>query len=160
MAKECEMVEIYTDGSCHTQEKIGGWAALIIANGQKTAISGIAQSTTHNRMELTAVIKSVGYVIAHFSGSTTIHIYTDSQYVAGLSNRKMKLIQGEMTTKKGSLIQNADLITELWTLEEVIEMEFTKVKAHQKKGETINHNIEVDKMARALVRKALAGLGR
>ena len=30
------IIDIYTDGSCNPQYKIGGWAALIFNNGEKT----------------------------------------------------------------------------------------------------------------------------
>ena len=34
------MIKIYTDGSCLENPGNGGWAAIIINNGQKTQIKG------------------------------------------------------------------------------------------------------------------------
>ena len=31
-------IEIYTDGSCHSQQLIGAWAALVFINGKKTIL--------------------------------------------------------------------------------------------------------------------------
>ena len=44
--------EIYTDGSCHTQQCIGAWAAIILIDQQKIVLSGRENDTTHNRMEI------------------------------------------------------------------------------------------------------------
>ena len=45
------MIEIYTDGSCLENPGNGGWAAIIILNGNKKKISGSEKNTTNNRME-------------------------------------------------------------------------------------------------------------
>ena len=59
-----DLVEIYTDGSCHTQFLIGAWAAIIFISGEKIILSGIENYTTHNRMELMAVIKALEFIRA------------------------------------------------------------------------------------------------
>ena len=57
-----QLAEIYTDGSCHTQKRIGAWVAIILTGTEKKVLSGIVQDTTHNRMELYAVIKGIEYI--------------------------------------------------------------------------------------------------
>jgi len=54
--------EIYTDGSCHTQLCIGAWASIILVDDKKIVLSGKEFNTTHNRMEILAVIKSIKYL--------------------------------------------------------------------------------------------------
>ena len=43
------MIKIYTDGSCLENPGNGGWAAIIIINGQKTQIKGSKKNTTNNQ---------------------------------------------------------------------------------------------------------------
>lgn len=149
-------VIVYTDGSCHTQLRIGGWAALIFIEGNKHILTGTAQDTTHNRMELTAVIDAIKYISLNISNVLGVHIYSDSQYVVGLTERKQKLSNDDFITKKGNKLQNADLMKELWLLEDSLDVTFEKIKAHQKQTEAINHNIEADKLSRQIVRGAVA----
>ena len=52
------MIKIYTDGSCIGNPGNGGWAAIIIENGNKTRIKGSKKDTTNNQMELLAPIKA------------------------------------------------------------------------------------------------------
>ena len=53
------MIKIYTDGSCLENPGNGGWAAIIINNGQKTNIKGSKKNTTNNQMELLAPIEAL-----------------------------------------------------------------------------------------------------
>ena len=48
---------VWTNGSCNAKGRHGrgGWAALIEQAGTFREISGSADDTTHNRMELTAI---------------------------------------------------------------------------------------------------------
>ena len=47
------MIKIYTDGSCLENPGNGGWAAIIINNGQKTNIKGSKKNTTNNPVSYT-----------------------------------------------------------------------------------------------------------
>ena len=58
-----QQIEIYTDGSCHTQICIGAWASIILIGNEKINLSGVVENTTHNRMEILAVIKALDYFI-------------------------------------------------------------------------------------------------
>jgi len=109
-------------------------------------------------MELTAVIKAVEYAQEMYP-KAILHIISDSQYVIGLKERKEKLSGAGFITKKGNEIQNADLVQRLLLLEEQVAITFTKIKAHQRQGAIVNHNIEVDKLSRKIVRDAVAATG-
>jgi ribonuclease HI len=145
----------YTDGSCHTRLKTGAWASIIILGAEKIKLSGIVQNTTHNRMEITACIETIEYILKEKTDFKEIHIYTDSQYVVGLLERKKKLKAANFITKKGNSIQNPDLVQKIIYLIENYHVKLIKVKAHQKENETENPNIEVDKMVRRLLRQNL-----
>ena len=65
-------ITIYTDGACdiHADNQPGGWAAILLAideNGKvirEKVISGGAENTTNNQMELQAVIEGLKSGIA------------------------------------------------------------------------------------------------
>jgi len=144
---------IYTDGSCHTQLLTGAWAAIIFIDEEKVVLTGEATGTTHNRMELMAVIKAISYVQDNHPTVTAIHIISDSQYVVGLTDRSEKLTAHNFTTKKGTQISNADLVKTLLQYIAELPLTFTKIKAHQKKDNELNFNIVADKLSRSIVRK-------
>ncbi|MGZ8558741.1 MAG: RNase H family protein [Chitinophagaceae bacterium] len=147
--------EVYTDGSCHTQLKAGVWVAIIFIGNEKKILSATVTDTTHNRMELTAVIKSIQFLKTQYRFITTIRIITDSQYVTGLPARKEKIVLSDFTTAKENLMQNADLVKTFLQLLSSISVEFIKIKAHQKKTDIINYNREADILSRKLLRKAV-----
>ncbi len=155
MTPHNETIEIYTDGSCHTQLNIGAWAALLLIGDKKIMLSGKEICTTHNRMELTAVIKAIEYVQKNFNKTGALTIVSDSQYVVGLTARKEKLTRLYFATKKGNEIRNASLVKQLLDYTDSLTIQFIKIKAHQKKTDTINYNIEVDKLSRKIVREAV-----
>lgn len=144
-------IKIYTDGSCHTQLLYGAWAAIIFINGKKTILHGEESDTTHNRMELQAVIKAVEFVEENGFGREEIQVCSDSQYVVNLLTRKEKLKHKKFITNKGTSIQNVDLVKRLIDQIEHFDLYFTKIKAHQKDGDEINR--EVDLIVRKQVRK-------
>jgi ribonuclease HI len=156
---EQNIIKIFTDGSCNTQHNIGAWASILLKDDEKTLISGEVDDTTNNRMELTAVIKAIEYADVHFRNSLLV-VYTDSQYVQRIPERMEKLKRNNFITKKGELLPNTDLVKILIHLIENHLIEFRKIKAHQKEeinnpDSNINHNIEVDILARHIVREAV-----
>lgn len=152
------IVEIYTDGSCHTQHRIGAWVAIFFIAGEKIILSGQELDTTHNSMELIAVIKAIGYLQQLNIKITSIIIITDSQYVTGLQARAQKFTAQKFETKKGNAIGNVNLVKELLILINAMPVAFVKIKAHQKKTAVVNYNIEADKLSRNIVRQAVKKL--
>ena len=146
-----QTIQIYTDGSCHTQQLIGAWAAILFIGDKKIILKDIETDTTHNRMELQGVIKAIEYLKENNLAENGIEVYSDSQYVVNLLVRKQKLKQKNFLTKKGTPIQNADLVQKLIKQIELYGISFVKVKAHQKDGDKINR--EVDILVRQLVRQ-------
>ena len=78
-------VTLVVDGGCTTQaDKVpGSWAVLLVAHKSdgttvEKVLSGSAENTTNNRMELTAVIEGLR-ALKHIG--VTVEIVCDSQYV-------------------------------------------------------------------------------
>jgi ribonuclease HI len=118
-------------------------------------IKGIAKNTTHNRMELQAIINAVEYLSLHVVSFDQIEVYTDSQYAVNLTTRKQRIIAHNYLTKKGSVLQNTDLLKVLFNLFETMPLKLIKVAAHQPADYNNNHNRKVDLMVRALMRETI-----
>lgn len=68
---------IYTDGSCLGNPGPGGWGAVVIVETKCIELSGGAERTTNNRMELTGAIQA----LSALRGPHIVRLYTDSQYL-------------------------------------------------------------------------------
>ncbi len=71
------VVTIYTDGSALRNPGPGGYAAVILANGERREISGGFRYTTNNRMELTACIQA----LRALPEGSQVKLISDSRYV-------------------------------------------------------------------------------
>jgi ribonuclease HI len=148
---------VYTDGSCHTQLLVGAWAAIVFIQDKKITLHGVETGTTHNRMELLAVIGAIEHIDHEHSLHKKIMVHSDSQYVVNLLTRKEKLKARNFITNKGTPIQNEDLVKQLINQIETHNLEFVKIKAHQKDGDKWNR--EVDFLVRKLVRESIGNNG-
>lgn len=72
-------ITIYTDGSCQTQTRIGGWATVLTSGTYRKVLSGSTEETTVNAMELMAAVNGLK---ALKGANQTVTLVTDSQYVA------------------------------------------------------------------------------
>ncbi len=123
---------IYTDGGCTGNPGPGGWAAVFLQNGQVIKeLSGGAESTTNNRMELTAVIKALEWLIHNNEALTGAEIHTDSQYVQKGITEWMKgwIAKGWKTAAKKP-VKNKDLWMHLNTLNRQVKLNWYWVKGH------------------------------
>ena len=152
-------IAIYSDGSCDPLKKVGGWAAIIFQKNKKTIINGYAPGTTNQRMELTAIIRSLEAIQTDDLSGVQIKIYSDSQYAIKLPARKDKLKAGSFLTKRGVPVRNADLLAVLIKYIESMNIEFIKVKAHQKTASSPDFSREADMLSRKIMRKHLLSLG-
>ena len=70
-------VTLYTDGACSGNPGPGGWGAILEFNGIEKELCGGAESTTNNRMELTAVSEG----LKALKEPCIVERYSDSKYV-------------------------------------------------------------------------------
>lgn len=70
-------VVIYTDGACRGNPGPGGWGALLTAQGKSRSLSGFAEQTTNNRMELMAALEALNAL----TRPATVVLWTDSEYL-------------------------------------------------------------------------------
>jgi len=132
------MIKIYTDGSCLTNPGNGGWAAIIIKEGENKEISGSEKDTTNNRMELLAPINA----LKKMSPNEQIEIYTDSKYVKlGITEWINKWVVNNWKTSKKEDVKNKDLWNELYNLNKSLDIKWNWVKAHA--GNKINEKVDL-----------------
>ena len=114
---------VYTDGSCIGNPGPGGWAAIIINDGNQKIIKGRSSSTTNNRMELTAIVKALSSI----PEGSNVTIYSDSQYITDMFNKGWIYNWAERNWKK---VKNKDLVVRLYMLTRTRNVTFVKVEAH------------------------------
>ena len=121
-------VTLYTDGACSGNPGVGGYGAVLMYNGHEKRISGALPETTNNRMELTAVIEGLRCL----NQPCEVDVYSDSAYTVNAFNsgwvHGWKRAGWDKPDKKPVL--NSDLWQELYTLTEVHNVHFNKVKGH------------------------------
>ena len=144
MGKEMtiETIIIYTDGSCDTNPGPGGWAALVIIDGEEKMLCGSAPASTNNRMELKAAIEALKSIETR----NPIVLYTDSQYLKKGVMEWMENWKSRNWRRKGGKLANVDLWKELSKEIGRHSIEWRWVKAHA--GH--KYNERVDRKARQL----------
>ena len=155
LVQEHDFVQVITDGSASPRYKTGAWAAVLLIGSEKTLLSDTAEDTSQHAMELTAVIRSLQYLQAHYQNVFEIHLYTDSAYVLNLNKRKRRLLRNDFITGKGTQVKHKELIRQFFHLSEGYGLKLSKVEGHSKQGlsEITDYQREVDKLSRKLLRK-------
>ena len=123
-----KIVTLYTDGACSGNPGPGGWGAILEYMGHEKELCGGEESTTNNRMELTAVIMG----LSSLKEPCIVELYSDSKYVIdGLEKgwaaswKKKGWIKSD---KKPAL--NPDLWDQLLELTGKHQMRYHWVKGH------------------------------
>lgn len=144
---ECKHLFAYTDGSCNTQTGDGGWAYLLVYNGQRKEAAGYEAGTTNNRMELTAAVRA----LSALREPCRVTLTTDSQYL------KKAFTEGWLaswqrkgwTTAARTPVKNQDLWRALLALAARHQLEWRWTQGHAGHCE----NERVDQLALAARRR-------
>ena len=158
------MIHIYTDGACSGNPGPGGWAYLIIRNGEKGAGKfsllaenwGAELATTNNRMELQAVISALKAFFTQFqsgnrAAAEKVTIYTDSQYVQkGMTEWLASWKSKGWKTSGNKPVKNQDLWQCLDVLAKNFPIDWVWIKGHA--GNEYNERCD------ALTQKAIASI--
>jgi ribonuclease HI len=154
---------IYTDGSCLSRPRRGGYAFRLVA------VDDAGEEVTHdynppgragatnNEMELLACVEALKLVTGRWSPVSRdsyrkIVVYTDSLYVHhNVYNAEVVWPGNKWMTRDGEPVMSPDLWKDLVRLKQRAgRVEFRKVKAHK----TNAHNKAVDKLAKESARMA------
>ena len=145
------MIKIYTDGACSGNPGPGGWGFVIIDGENTRSFSGSEDSTTNNRMELTAAIKAIESVDI----GTTITLHTDSTYVQkGITEWIINWKKNNWISSAKKPVANKDLWIKLDEYNLSRDIRWTWVKAHQSddSNDSIYNNM-ADKLATGAITK-------
>ena len=123
-----EEITIYTDGACSGNPGPGGWGIVVIADGVAKQLSGGEPMTTNNRMELTAVIKS----LSALKEPCSVTLTTDSQYVVNSVTKGWvyNWAKKNWIKEKNTPVPNRELWQELLPLLSRHEVKFVWVRGH------------------------------
>lgn len=152
---------LFTDGSVDVQSKIGYGAVLCISNDElfsqelKQRIQTKRfENTSSTKLELQTLI----WALAELElGDQKIIIYTDSQNITQLLERRQRLEKSYFRSKSGELLNNYELYKEFFQMIDLLNCKIVKVKGHQptKYKNEIEHVFTlVDKASRKALRQA------
>lgn len=141
-----KIVNIYTDGACSGNPGPGGWGAVLIYEDHEKEISGYAEDTTNNRMEMTAAIEALNYL----KDPCNINLYTDSNYLKdGITKWIINWKKNRWRTSNGKPVKNQELWQELEQA-----MSRHKINWHWVKGHANNkYNIIADILATKAIKR-------
>ena len=129
---------IYTDGGCSGNPGPGGWAYIIKTDEIEKSRSGGDTYTTNNKMELTAVIKSLEAILKDpLLVNKSIDLHTDSQYVKnGITSWINNWIRNGWKTAAKKPVKNKELWMELKEVSDQLTINWKWVKGHA--GDPLN----------------------
>ena len=153
---------LFTDGSVHVQSGIGYGAYLLVDNIEtpldvlKDRVEIVRfEETSSTKLELQTLL----YAFSRIPKSVgKIEIYSDSQNILGLLQRRKRLEGNNFYSKGNRLFNNAELYREFFRMINHFHCEFIKVKGHKKSSQ--KDEIEriftlVDRASRSALRKEL-----
>jgi ribonuclease HI len=152
---------VFTDGSVNNHTKVGYGAYLITSDlelplpvlKEKVGIK-IFEGTSSTRLELQILLWALGQL--DHKGDRCC-VFTDSQNIIQLPNRRNRLEQAHYISKNNRLMANHDLYKEFFALTDQMPVSFTKVHGHMPsslKGPVETIFSLVDKASRLALRKS------
>ena len=142
------MTTIYTDGGCHSSTGTGGWAAIIKIEGYRAiSLSGGEKDTTNNRMELTAAIKALEFMLVKVVHTEHIELTSDSKYVVnGITQWVPGWKNKGWITSTDEPVVNRDLWEQLDELNTRLDVNWNWVKGHagDENNELCDHLTQVE----------------
>ena len=99
-------INLYSDGSSLGNPGPGGWGTVLEYNDINKELSGGAQMTTNNQMELTGVIRG----LQALKEPCEVHITSDSKYVVQAINEWLSnWIKNDFKTATKKPVKNVEL---------------------------------------------------
>ncbi len=140
------VVEIFTDGACSGNPGPGGYGSILRYGDKQKEISGCAQNTTNNRMEMTAVIEA----LRQLKRPCRIRIFTDSRYVKdGMTQWMSSWIRNNWMNSQKKPVLNRDLWEILLDESKPHKIQWEWVRGHAGHPE----NERCDQLAREALEK-------
>lgn len=128
MSKKKKTVIVFTDGACSGNPGPGGWGVLLQWNGEEKEITGGADHTTNNRMEMRAVIEALNAL----NQPCHVKIHSDSALIVNAFKQGWIDSWQKRGWKKADKkpVENQDLWKEMLEAMEPHKVDWIKVKGH------------------------------
>ena len=141
---------IYTDGASRGNPGPGGWAAIILVDGQAMEIAGGVKNATNNQMELTAVLKVLSDKgTLSYDGPVIVH--SDSAYVVnGLTSWVYGWEKNNWITSTKTPVENKEIWQALLELARKYGKRLMLQKVSGHSGELYNERCDELAVAAAL----------
>jgi ribonuclease HI len=148
MSEQQPKVTIYTDGGCKPNPGRGAWAAVLIFGDVEKELYGWQETTTNNRMELTAAVSA----LAALKKPCEVDFHIDSQYVKnGITSWIHNWMKNGWRTASKKPVENQDLWQQLYDLTQMHTIHWKWVRGHAGN----KYNERVDQLATAAREKRL-----
>ena len=126
---------LFTDGSVNTQSKIGYGAYLAVPE-PRLSLDSLRECVKVKQFEHTSSTKLELQTLLWALKKTQtlgskVTVYTDSQNIMGLPERRERFEQNDYRSKKGRLLNNYELYQEFYRLTGQLKCRFVKVRGHQ-----------------------------
>ena len=133
---------LFIDGSVNTQSKTGYGACLAVSGTilshdslmTKVKIKRF-ENTSSTKLELQTLLWAL-YDIRH--PINKVIIYTDSQNIISLPNRRSRLEENNYRSKKNKLLNNHELYQKFYKITDQMNCEFVKVSGHKSSNQKNN----------------------
>ncbi|WP_041959595.1 ribonuclease HI [Sulfurospirillum arsenophilum] len=153
---------LFTDGSVNTQSNVGCGAYVNVYEGALFDAAKLPpihlkvfEHTSSTKLELQTLLWALEEVKTF---GEQIVIYTDSQNIIGLPNRRERFEKNGYITKQKKLHEHALLYQAFYKMMDVLECSLVKVKGHKLSGdkdEIDRYFTLVDRASREGVRKSV-----
>lgn len=158
-------LHIFTDGSVHTQSGIGYGACVTVMDLHQSP-DGLRESvqlkrfehTSSTQLELYTALWALGSLEAVNLSGVRVILYTDSQNLVHLPERRERLERNQYCNKKGQPLKNAEAYQAFYKLMDDIQFDLIKVKGHKSQSQKNKMDLLftlVDQAARNAVRAML-----
>ena len=123
---------VFSDGSSLGNPGPGGFGSIVwFGNGDIFEIGGHEEKTTNNRMEMTAMIEALSFLLKKDIKESSIEVFTDSQYlINGITKWVFGWKNNGWMTKSKVPVLNKDLWQKLLVLVEDKDIEWNYVEGH------------------------------
>lgn len=133
--KGMDKLFLFTDGSVNNQTNIGFGACLFVDDYQLSLDELKAQvkikrfeNTSSTKLELQTLLWALTKIQ---TVEQEILVYTDSQNIIGLLDRRKRLEKQNFKSKNNVPLKNENLYREFYRVVNTLQCEFVKVKGHK-----------------------------
>lgn len=131
-----EKLFLFTDGSVNTKSDIGYGAYLLVSENEMF-LDGLMSKVKLKRFENTSStkleIQTVLWALSEVGEiEVKIILYTDSQNILGLPDRRERLEKNQYFSKQNRRITNRELYQDFYRLTDELNIEIKKISGHKR----------------------------